>query len=65
MHRKVSSLVQGKLILTSEFVDQFMRALGTGHKLKCTGAGIDSGTMKFFRFIWVGHEISSVYLGGS
>ena len=39
--------------------------LGTGHLSKSTGAGIDSGTMKFFRFIWVGHEISSVYLGGS
>ena len=39
--------------------------LGSGHLLKSTRAGIDSGAMQFFWFIWVGHENFRLYLGGS
>ena len=39
--------------------------LGSGHLLKSTRAGIDSRAMKFFRYIWVGHENFRIYLGGS
>ena len=38
--------------------------LGSGHLLKSTRAGIDSGTVKNFRFIWVGHENFRLYWVG-